>query len=476
MSDTPAPDTPAPDTPAPDTLTSAQLPYDWVIQDTTVYDPASRQTLEHHDIAIRGPHIAEIAPTGTLTYGDASILDGCGQVALPGLINCHAHSAMTLFRGVAEDVDVMTWFNDIIWRLETNLSPEDVYWGAKLAAIEMVEAGVTTVSDHYFFADEVARAFLDVGLRAHIAPTLFDAAGAELDQALQTSQDFVNRWQHQGKTSDKDDVGRIRVWLGPHSPYLCSGEMLTEVKELAKSLDIGVHLHVSETKTQVEMSLERHGQTPVSHLEQLGLFDVPVLCAHATHATKDDITLLAHHDAGVAHCPKTFLKLASGIADVTDMLAKGVAVGLGTDGPASNNTLDIFEQMRLTAMLQKHEQEDATVLRRHEVLELATAGAANVLREPQLGKLQAGYLADIILVSLDEAHIQPVHNLAAALVYSASARDVQSVMVHGEVLMQRRVLTKLDKQEVLEQVKTRAYRLRESTATKRLQTFPGETS
>lgn len=452
-----------------------QSSYDWIIQDTTVYDTTTRQILEHHDIATRGPHIANIAPTGTLTYGDAHILDGRGQVALPGLINCHAHSAMTLFRGVAEDVDVMTWFNDIIWRLETNLSPEDVYWGAKLAAIEMIEAGVTTVSDHYFFADEVARAFLDAGLRAHIAPTLFDAAGADLDQALQTSQDFVGRWQHEGKTSDSDDVGRIQVWLGPHSPYLCSQEMLVEVRDLAASLDIGVHLHVSETKSQVEMSLEQHGQTPIAYLEHLGLFEVPVLCAHATHATQDDITLLANYKAGVAHCPKTFLKLASGIANITEMLAQSVPVGLGTDGPASNNTLDIFEQMRLTAMLQKHEQDDATVLGRQEVLELATAGAASVLNEPQLGKLQPGYLADIILVSLDEAHMQPVHDLVAALVYSASARDVQSVMVHGEVLMQQRELTKLDKREVFKQVKTRAHKLHESTANTRLQTFPGKT-
>ncbi|MEM6431880.1 MAG: amidohydrolase, partial [Deinococcota bacterium] len=391
-------------------------------------------------------------------------------------INCHAHSAMTLFRGVAEDVDVMTWFNDIIWKLETNLSPEDVYWGAKLAAIEMIEAGVTTVSDHYFFADEVARAFLDAGLRAHIAPTLFDAAGADLDQALQTSQDFVSRWQGEGTTSEQDDVGRIQVWLGPHSPYLCSREMLTEVKELAKSLGIGIHLHVSETKSQVEISLEQHGKTPARYLEQLGLFEVPVLCAHATHATTDDITILAQHKAGVAHCPKTFLKLASGIADVTEMLARGVPVGLGTDGPASNNTLDIFEQMRLTAMLQKHERDDATVLGRQEVVGLATAGAARVLCEQQLGKLQPGYLADVILVSLDEAHIQPVHDLAAALVYSASARDVQSVMVHGEVLMQQRVLPKLDKREVVEHVTIRAHNLRESTSNTRLQTFPGETS
>jgi 5-methylthioadenosine/S-adenosylhomocysteine deaminase len=448
---------------------------DWLIRDTTVYDPASGRVLEHHDLAISGCRIAGIAPTGTLAA--ANILDGRGQVAMPGLINCHAHSAMVLFRGVAEDVDVNAWFNDYIWRYETNLSPEDVYWGMKLAAIEMIEAGVTAVADHYFFADEIATACLETGLRAHIAPTIFEPEDGDVTAALEMARDFTSRYQGQGKRSnannseDSEDPGRLRVWLGPHSPYLCSQQTLTQVRDLAQELGVGIHLHVSETASQVEMSVDKHGLTPVAYLEQLELFDVPVLVAHATHATLADIDILAKYDAGVAHCPKTFLKLASGIALVTAMLERGVAVGLGTDGAASNNTLDILEQARLLAMLQKHERQDATVLGRRQALEVATAGAAKVLGEPDLGSLQVGKLADVILVDLEAAHMQPLHDLEAALLYAASARDVRSVFIHGDLVLQERVLTHTDKAEVLGEVMARASRLR-TYSDQRLQTFP----
>lgn len=452
------------------------MKYDWLIQDTTVYDPASGRVLEHADLAISGCRIAEIAPTGTL---DAEqILEGRGKVAMPGLINCHAHSAMVLFRGVAEDVDVNAWFNDYIWRYETNLTPDDVYWGMKLAAIEMIEAGITTVADHYFFADEIAKACLETGLRAHLAPTIFEPEDGDVTPALEMARAFVSRYQNQGKRTDNhantgDDSGRLKVWLGPHSPYLCSSDTLTAVRDLAQELGVGIHLHVSETASQVAMSLDKHGMTPVAYLEQLQLLDVPVLVAHATHATLADIDILAKYVAGVAHCPKTFLKLASGIALVTDMLERGVPVGLGTDGAASNNTLDILEQARLMAMLQKHERQDATILGRRQALEVATSGAAKVLGEPDLGSLQVGKLADIILLDLEAAHMQPLHDLEAALLYAASARDVRSVFIHGDLLMHERVLTQIDKTEVLGEVIARASRLR-TYSDQRLQTFPGQ--
>lgn len=444
--------------------------YDYLIQDTTVYDPASGRVLEHADLAISGCRIADIAPTGVL---DAKqVLDGRGQVCLPGLINCHAHSAMVLFRGVAEDVDVNAWFNDYIWRFETNLTPEDVYWGMKLAAIEMIEAGVTAVADHYFFADEIAKACLETGLRAHLAPTIFEPEDGDMTPALEMARAFVSHYQNQGKRSDdEDDPGRLKVWLGPHSPYLCSAATLSKVRDLAKELGVGIHLHVSETASQVEMSMDKHGLTPVAYLEQLELFGVPVLVAHGTHATLADIDILAKYDAGVAHCPKTFLKLASGIALVTDMLERGVPVGVGTDGAASNNTLDILEQARLMAMLQKHERQDATVLGRRQALEVATAGAAKVLGEPDLGSLQVGQLADVILLDLEAAHMQPLHDLEAALLYAARARDVRSVFIHGDLVMRERVLTQIDKAEVIGEVVARASRLR-TYSNQRLQTFP----
>jgi len=434
-----------------------------LIRDVTVVDPrgATTATYHHHDIVIEGGRISRLRPTAQAPPAEypppgppesgGRIIDGSGMVAMPGLINTHAHAAMVLFRGVAEDVTVERWFNEIIWPMESALTPDDVYWGTLLAAAEMIESGITTVADHYFMMDRVAEAVIDSGLRAHLAPTLF---GRDVRAELDESARIIGRFQGAGD-------GRIRMWLGPHSPYLCPPDYLREVASEARRTGLGVHLHVSETAAQVRASLAAHGRTPPGHLAALGLMDVPVLAAHAAHATGDDIALFAAHGVGVAHCPKTFLKLAAGIAPVAALRRAGVAVGLGTDGAASNNTLDILEQMRLAAMLQKHQQSDPTVLRLDEALAMATVEGARVLRqEDEVGRLAPGYLADIILIRVDGAHLQPVHDIRAALVYAVRAGDVDTVIVNGWVLMAGRRLHTIDKAQVLKEVAARAGRLR----------------
>jgi len=436
-----------------------------MIRNVTAVDPQGSTTsiLHNRDIVIEGQRIARITAAGQAPAAGAQIIDGTGMVAMPGLINAHAHAAMVLFRGVAEDVTVERWFNEIVWPMESNLTPDDVYWGTLLAAAEMIESGVTTVADHYFMMDRVAEAVVASGLRAHLAPTLF---GRDLRAELDESAKAIARFQGAGD-------GRIRMWLGPHSPYLCPPDYLREVAAEAKRTGLGVHLHVSETADQVRASLSTLGRTPPDHLASLGVMDVPMLAAHAAHATEDDIALFAAHRVGVAHCPKTFLKLAAGIAPVTAMRRAGVAVALGTDGAASNNTLDIFEQMRLAAMLQKHEQEDPTILTLDETLGMATVDGAKALRQEQeLGRLAPGYLADIILVRLDGAHVQPVHDLRAALVYSVRAGDVDTVIVNGTVLMEGRRLRTIDKTQVIEEVTTRAGRVLEKGHGRRLAVYP----
>jgi 5-methylthioadenosine/S-adenosylhomocysteine deaminase len=332
-----------------------------------------------------------------------------------------------------------------------------------LATAEMIESGITTVADHYFAMDSVAEAIVQSGMRGHLAPTMFGQgeARAELDQAAA----FAARWH--GAAG-----GRIQAWLGPHSPYLCPPEFLRAVAAEARTLHLGCHIHVSETAQQVQASLERHGITPIRLLEQLGLLEAPLLCAHAAHATPEEIGLLAEHSAGVAHCPKTFLKLAAGIAPVVAMRARGVAVGVGSDGAASNNTLDMLEQLRLAAMLQKHELGDARALPADAALALATSEGARALGKGDvLGVLAPGALADIILVRLDGAHIQPVHNLAAALVYAARASDVDTTIVDGRVLMRGRRLLTLDKATIVSEVKARVDRLQARQHGRRLQTY-----
>jgi 5-methylthioadenosine/S-adenosylhomocysteine deaminase len=440
--------------------------YDLLIQDVVVVDPqgALLPVRPGHDIAIQGNRIAAVRPTGQLMPQEAiELIAGEGMAALPGLINAHAHMAMVLFRGAAEDVPIAIWFNEYIWAMETNLTPDDIFWGAQLAAAELIESGVTTVADHYFAMDRVAQAIADSGLRGHLAWTMFgqDDGRAELTQAAA----FARDWH--GAAG-----GRIQVWLGPHAPYTCPPEFLRSVAAEARQSRLGCHIHVSETAAQVEASLAQHGVTPIRLLDQLGLLDGPALCAHAVHATADDIGILAERGAGVAHCPKTFLKLASGIAPITTMRAQNLAVGLGSDGAASNNTLDIWEQMRLAAMLQKHELGDARVLSIPEALSMATCEGARVLgQRDALGRLAPGYLADLILVRLDGAHTQPLHDVGAALVYAARASDVDTTIVDGRVLMRGRRLLTLDKASIIKEVSMRAERLGQRGHGRQLQTY-----
>ncbi len=443
--------------------------YDLLIRDVTLVDPQGTtvQILPGYDIAVRGNRIAAVQPTGQIAPAQAAeVIAGIGMAAMPGLINAHAHSAMVLFRGSAEDVPIEIWFNDYIWSMESNLTPDDISWGAMLAAVEMIEGGVTTVADHYFSMDHVAQAIATSGLRGHLAWTMFgqgDGQG-ELKQAAA----FAEQWH--GALG-----GRIRVWLGPHAPYTCPPNFLRMVAVEAKQLGLGCHVHVSETAGQVQASLAQHGVTPIQLLEQLGLLDGLALCAHAAHATAEDITLLAAHGAGVAHCPKTFLKLAAGIAPVVAMRERGLAIGLGSDGAASNNTLDIWEQMRLAAMLQKHERADARVLSIPEALSMATCEGARVIGQAaDLGRLAPGYLADLILVRLDGPHVQPVHSVGAALLYAVRASDVDTTIVDGRVLMRGRKLLTLDKAAIVREVAERSARLGQRRPGRQIQTYRTE--
>ncbi|MFN3983241.1 MAG: amidohydrolase [Caldilinea sp.] len=422
-------------------------------------------TLPNHDIQIRGNRIAAIAPTQPAERLDArEVVAADGLLATPGLINTHAHTPMVLFRGIAEDVSVNRWFNEFIWPVESNLTAEDVYWGMLLGLVEMIEAGVTTVADHYFFMDEAARAVSEAGTRALLGWAVFASQGYA---ALDATAAFVERWQ--GGAG-----GRIRTWMAPHAPYTCDDDFLRATVTHARRLGIGIHIHAAEDPAQTASSLAKRGITPIQVLEQTGILELPTLIAHGCGILPEDVELLRRYSehVGVAHCPKTYLKLASGLTPIRPLQSVGVAIGLGSDGAASNNTLDIWESLRLMALLQKFTANDPEVMPLHAALDIAFAGSAAAIgMTGELGRLTPGYLADIALIDLRSAHNQPLHNVAAALVYSLQAADVRTVIVDGRIVMQDRKLRTLDRAEVIAQVNRSMARLAQRAPERRIQVY-----
>ena len=408
--------------------------------------------LQGVDIATKGKVIHAIGAAPPDFRAD-EVIDGTGHVALPGFFNAHCHAPMTFERGWAEDLPLDRWFNERIWVAESALTEEDVYWGAALAACEMIRSGTVAFADHYFYMDRVAEVVEQSGLKAALTWCVFGiGAEAEIGPGLAGTIEFVKRWQGGAD-------GRIRTLLGPHSPYVCPPDFLAEVAARAKDLGVGLHIHVAESQEQVENSLRQHGRTPVAHLERLGVFDVPCIAAHCIYLTEDDRCILAEHGVHVVQCPKTHLKLAMGTTPVPALLAQGVNVALGSDGPGSNNSMDMFEVARLAALIQKHELNDATALPGDTVLRLATRNGAQAMGFEGSGVLAPGRPADLILVDLDRPHLRPRHSLTANLVYAACGADVSHVIVDGRLLMRDGKLLTLDEERILAEAERRALRM-----------------
>ena len=419
--------------------------------------------LPNQDILIEGNQISSIQPTASHPAEDCQIIDAAGMLAIPGMLNTHAHVPMVLFRNAGPDVNENDWFNKVIFPLEANLTPEDIYWGAMLGMAEMIAAGITCVADHYFEMDWVALAVEQAGTRANLGWAVFGHQGyGQLEETIR----FVERWQ--GKAD-----GRITTWLAPHSPYLCDPDFLARCAREAAQLGVGNHIHAAETAGQVSLSLERYGKTPIQVLADAGILDQPTIIAHCLYPTDEDLDLLAGRPVGIAQAPKTYLAMAMGLADLPKYLEKNIAVGLATDGVVSSCTLDLFEQMRLTALTQKNKTMDAEVLPVNTVLDLAFQGGARVLRQPRLGNLKAGNLADVVLLRQDRPAVQPVINKAANLVYSLDARDVDTVICDGKLIYQGGKHLTLDLNEIYREVNSRLPRLLNKDLSRKIADYPG---
>ncbi len=415
------------------------------------------------DIHLTDSVITAIVPTGTppprtnraprrRSPERGEVIDGTGLLAVPGLINSHTHSPMVMMRGAAEDLSINDWFNQRIWPMEVNLTPERVRVGARLACAEMLLAGVTTFVDHYFHADQIAQAAIESGIRADLAPTYFSSAGPEgIDAAVATTRDLTTLHP------------RITASLGPHATYTVSEQDLRRTADLARAEGFRIHLHAAETDAETQASLDKHGVTPIEILDRTGILDAGALIAHACGLRDTDLPILARYAdrTTVATCPKVYLKLAMGNGTPIEQLhAIGIPTGIGTDGAAVHNTLDVWESLRLLALTQKHQQNNAEAMPLSDILRLATRHGAAAANHPNtLGALEPGRQADIALLDLSAPHNQPLHDPRAALVYSVRASDVHTVLVAGEVVVRNRQLTKLDLAEVLAEAQDLAHTL-----------------
>ena len=408
-----------------------------LIKNAAVYHDG--QVDEGKNILIDGKRIVGFPETADGVPYD-EIIDGKGMLALPGLVNTHTHVAMTLFRSYADDLALMDWLQNMIWPAEAHLDDDIVYWGSMLAFAEMIRGGTTAFCDMYMFMDSCAQAAEAAGIRGNIARGLAGVTPNGM-KALEENVELYRKWNNGAD-------GRIRVMLGPHAPYTCPPDYLKKVRDTAEQYGIPIHIHLSETKGEVDTCREKFGVTPIALMNQIGLFDVPTLAAHCVHVTEDDIAIMAEKQVRVAHNPGSNLKLASGIAPVPAMRKAGVVVGLGTDGASSNNKLDMFAEMRLAALIHKAALLDPFAIKAEEALQMGTKDGAMCLGYDDLGELKEGYLADLILVDRSGWHWKPRFNSISLAIYAGNSMDVDTVMVNGKVLMRHKELLTIDTEKL----------------------------
>lgn len=421
---------------------------------TIVTMDASRRIIEHGQIAVRGDSIYAVGDNLLFPKGVQArqSIDAKGALVLPGFINGHTHVPMTLFRGLCNDVTLDDWLHKCIFPAEAkNVTEEFVRWGTRLAAAEQIRSGVTTFADMYYFEDAIAEETEAAGMRGVLGETFIDfpAPDNKTNSAmLEYTEKFLKRW-----TGDP----LIHAAVAPHSIYTCSQKTLQDSAALARKYHAPILIHVAEMKKELEDSLKQNNLTPVQYLDKIGVLGPDVVAAHCIFVNADDRRILAERRVGCVHNPSSNMMLASGVAPVVEERAAGVAVGLGTDGPAgSNNDLDLMEEMDLAAKLQKITKMDPRALDAKSVVEMATIDGAKALHmEKEIGSLEAGKKADIILIGLEEPNAVPMFDVYSQLAYALKANDVETVVIGGRMVMRDKKLLTLNEQEIL--VKVREY-------------------
>ncbi|OEY65021.1 TRZ/ATZ family hydrolase [Marinobacter sp. X15-166B] len=447
-------------TPAPQSGTNTIVAADtrinarWVIP----VEPAG-VVLDHYAVIIQGDRIAAVVPQhrADTHYRTRETLDLPHHVLLPGLINLHGHAAMSLFRGMADDLPLMTWLTDHIWPAEAEfVSAAFVADGTRLAIAEMLRTGTTTFSDMYFFPEVAAQTAADIGIRAQICFPLMDMPtvwGSGPEEYLAKGEALIRQWQGDAF---------IMPAIGPHAPYTIADGPLQQALALSQACDVAIQIHVHETAFEVDEAIRVAGERPLTRLARLGILGPRTQCVHMTRIDDADLTRLQASGAQVVHCPESNLKLASGLCPVEKLRQAGINVAIGTDGAASNNNLDLFGELSTAAMLAKAVSGDAAALSAHQALAMATLNGARALgRDQELGSLEAGKLADMIAVDLSDPFLQPVYDPASHLVYSNHGRQVSHSWIGGVPQLQDGALTRIDVPDLMLRVNAWAERIQQ---------------
>ena len=404
--------------------------------------------IKKSDILIENNIISKMARDLSDEVVDEKI-NAKNMVVMPGLVNTHTHLAMSIFRGYKDDRKLMDWLENAIFPVEDKLEPEDIYWNSYLSCLEMIRSGTTTCNDMYFGMNKVIEAIENTGLRALVAWSITDDS---IRDKVERTREYAKKYNVPGS--------RIKVVTSPHAPYSCNPDTIKMCVDLAKELNTSLHIHLSETLDEEETIRARYDKRGTEYLNDLGAFEVPVIWAHGIYISDSDIEILKNIKGGIAHNPISNCKLSSGICDVVKLRRNGINVGLGTDGIGSTTTLDMFEEMKTAAYLQKVNTMEPTSIKAYDILKMATIEGARVLGlDDQIGTLEPGKKADMIFIRTDKLHLCPDNDVCTNIVYSANGADVDTVMIDGKVIMQNRKMINLDEKEVIKQVKKIAKRL-----------------
>nr|WP_159883318.1 amidohydrolase [Paenibacillus puerhi] len=404
---------------------------------------ASRPFIQGH-MVIEGDKIVRIkegSPSGDEGFDET--MDGQGKLFLPGFVNTHGHAAMSLLRGYGDDMALQVWLQEKMWPMEAKFTAADVAAGTRLSILEMVKGGTTTFVDMYDHMNEVAQAVEESGIRGCLTRGVIGLCPRDVQDAkLAEAVKFAKDWH--GKAD-----GRITTMLSPHGPYTCPPDYIERIVQAAHELNLPIHIHMSETAREVQDNLDQYGLRPVQHLEKLGVFQRPTLVAHGVHLNDEEIGILSKYDVRVSHNPGSNLKLASGIARVPELLKAGVLVSLGTDGAASNNNLDMLEEIRLAALIHKGVSGDPVAVAAEDALRLGTLDGARSIWLEDVGSLAPGMKADFIALDIDQPHYYPRTNLLSHVVYSGSSRDVTDVCVNGQWIVRAGECLTLDEERII---------------------------